>query len=160
MPTDPDLMQLRRKGSTTLYARAGNAFTNAAITTDGSIGDVAIAGNAESSQINSGFNYRSYVNGLDPTRSPSQIRRYRQRGDLIDSVVAASYRPGPDGVYGTDDDAPQDGKITGHFRGRTFETGGQTALGYFGTGFFARKKVGYLPPPERSQRNGDGTLRA
>ncbi len=146
--TDPDVMQKYRKGSTALYARAGAALTNAAIVTKRSIGKVNVVGDAISSQVNSGFDYRSYANGLDPTRSPSKIARYHQRGSLIDSVVAASYRPGPDGIYGTADDVPQTGKIKGKFRGRLYDTGAQSALGYTGVGFFARKKQGYLPPPE------------
>jgi hypothetical protein len=158
MPTDPDLMQLYRQGSTTLYARPGSALTNAAIVTQESMNEVTIVGNSKSSQVNSGFDYNSYIAGLDPTRSPSHIRKFRQKGDLIDSVVAASYRP-TDGVYGNDDDQPQRGSIEGNLRGRLYDVGTQTALGYRGVGIYARNKVGYLPPPERRQRNHLGVLR-
>jgi hypothetical protein len=82
------------------------------------------------------------------------------RGNLIDSVVSASYRPGPDGFYGprspkdlTTDDVAGPGAIRGNLQQGTISLGGsQTVLGNLGAGFFARSKRGYLPPPVASTR--------
>jgi hypothetical protein len=159
---DPDFVQQDRTNSTTFYSRPGNALTSAAITTTGSIGDVHIVGNGQYSEIRSGFDLPSDNAGLDPTSEPSHIGRYRQRGDLVDTVVAASYRVGPDGILGTDDDQAGRGAIRGHFNGRLFTnningtpgftTSTPTILRDQGVGFYARRKDGYLPPPERSAR--------
>jgi hypothetical protein len=160
-PQDPDFMQARRKGSTTYFARPGNALTSTAITTADSIGDVHIVGDSFNSQIAAGFDYKAYIAGLDPTRSPSQIRRFNQRGNLVDSVVSASYSPGPDGIYddatGTNvpsaDDIVGPGTIRGNLTGQRFLAGGTNALNYRGAGVFARTKLGgHLPPPNRTTR--------
>jgi hypothetical protein len=168
-PQDPDYMQLYRKGSTTFFNRPGNALTSAAIVTEGSIGDVHIVGDLQNSQISAGFDYASYVAGLEPMRSPSHIRSYFQRGSLIDSVVSASYSPGPDLIYG--DAVPPDvpppvtpdvvgpGSITGHVSGFRFFTGGTTALNYFGAGVYAQTKNGPLPPENPPTRDRDLTIR-
>lgn len=160
---DPDFVQLLRQGMTRYYARPGNALTAAAITTDGSIGSVHIIGNSQSSEIKTGFNYRSYQAGLAGTRAASAIRNYRQRGNLIDSVISASYRP-TDGAYGdaanlnplnpagVANDVAGPGRIRGRLEGVRVLTGSQTALGNVGTGFYARTKRGYLPPPDQPTR--------
>lgn len=157
-PQDPDLMQLGRKGSTTYLARPGQALTSVAITTTGSIDDVHIVGDSTNSQIASGFDYRSYVAGLEPTRGPSAIRRFKQRGNLVDSVVSASYTPGPDGDYpgvsagSASDDVVGPGGVRGQVTGFRFYAGGTTALNYRGAGVFARHKAGHLPPPNGPTR--------
>lgn len=160
---DPDFVQLLRQGTTRYYARPGNALTAAAITTDGDIGSVNIVGDALASEIKTGFNYRSYVAGLEGTRAPGAIRRYLQRGNLVDSVISASYRT-TDNVYGDAanldpldptvgaDDVAGPGSITGQLIGTRVATGGQTALGNHGSGFYARFKRGHLPPPDRPTR--------
>ncbi|GIW87118.1 MAG: hypothetical protein KatS3mg108_1442 [Isosphaeraceae bacterium] len=157
-PQDPDLMQLGRKGSTTFFARPGQALTSVAITTTGSIDDVHIVGDSTNSQIAAGFDYKSYIAGLDPTRTPSAIRRFKQRGNLVDSVVSASYTPGPDGDYpgvtptSGNDDIVGPGGVRGRLTGFRFYAGGTTALNYRGAGVFARRKDGHLPPPNGPTR--------
>ncbi len=148
---DPHFIQDQTTGSTRYFSRPGDAGVNAAIAAAGSIGGVNIVGNLRNSQINAGFDFPSYVAGLDPTRSPSRIGPYRQRGDLVGSVVAASYRP-VDGTFGTPDDVAGNGTIQGNLDGSTFQTGRPTALYGRGAGFFARTKIGYLPPPEAPKR--------
>ncbi len=157
-PSDPDLMQLSRKGSTTYIARPGSALTSAAITTSGSIGDVHIVGDSQNSQTSAGFDYQSYAAGLEPTRSPSVIRRFNQRGNLLDSIVSASYSGGADRAYGdvtntsAADDVIGPGGVRGRLTGFRFYTGGTTALNYQGAGVYARNKSGHLPPPNGSSR--------
>lgn len=145
-PQDPDLT-LVHPGSTRFFSRPGWALTNAAITTSGSIGQTTIVGNQQSSEIKSGFHYPSYTKGLEGTRAPSAINKFHQRGDLIDSVVSATYRP-TNGVYnihaGTDVAGP--GVIRGRFIGGLFSEGAQTALNQRGVGFYARHKSRNLPP--------------
>ncbi len=157
---NPDFIQLLRQGSTHYYTRPGNALTATAITTDGSIGSVNIVGNAQSSEIKTGFNYQSYIAGLEGTRAPSAIRNYRQRGDLIDSVISATYRT-TDNVYGDAanldpldpsvgaNDVAGPGAIRGQLLGKRVLTGARTALNNIGSGFYARYKRGYLPPPDQ-----------
>lgn len=154
--SDPDFVQLLRKGSTRFYARPGNALTTAAITTQGNIDNVRITGNSQSSEIKTGFDYSSYIAGLEATRSPSAIRRYVQRGDLVDSVVSASYRPGGgyygDATNGISTDQAGPGRIRGNLLGVRAFAGGQTALGNYGAGVYARHKKGFLPPYDRPTR--------
>ncbi len=155
-PQDPDIIQYRRQGSTLYFTRPGNAATNAAIVSSGSIGRTTIVGNLQTSEVRSGFSYSSYIAGLEPVRSPSSIGRVRMRGDVVDSVIAASYRP-VDRVFGNGNDIAAKGKITGNLTGNLASAGQATALGDAGTGFFAQKKVGYLPPPSRP-RTVNGVL--
>jgi hypothetical protein len=159
---DPDFVQERRTNSTRFFSRPGNALTSAAIATTGSIGKVHVVGNAQYSEIRSGLDLRSAASGLNVTRRGTRIGPYRQRGDLIDSVIAASYGPGPDRTFRTADDRRDGGTIRGHFNGRLFtnniagtagnSTSTPTILRDRGVGFFARRKVGYLPPPEGPTR--------
>ena len=71
----------------------GTALTNAAITTQGSIGHVTVTGNQLNSEIKTGFDYQSYLAGLEGTREASRIARLTQRGDLVSSVDSATFRP-------------------------------------------------------------------
>ena len=135
------------QGTTQYYSFPGQALVNAAIVSGGSIGNVNVVGTSQSSEIAAGYDYRSYTAGLEPVRGNSKIGHFRQRGDLIDSVVSSSYRPSG-GTYGTPDDAKGHGSITGHLNGRVYTTGRQTILGNTGSGFYARTKHGYLPPPQ------------
>lgn len=151
---DPDFAQTITN-TTRYYTRAGRALTNAAIVTDGSIGQVTVVGDLQSTEIKTGANYASFIGGLEPVRNAtSRIGRARVRGNLIDSVISASYRPGADDTYGTDDDVVGDGSIRGNLeQGALYTAGVPTALNNFGAGFFARRKEGYLPPPERPKRD-------
>ena len=157
-PQDPDNAQLDRQGQTKYYARPGQALVNAAIVSAGSIGSVNQVGLSQSSEINAGYHYRSFEAGLEPVRAKSQIGHYRQRGDLVDSVVTSTRRSN-DGIYGNGDDTSGPGKITGTLHGRLYQTGAQTILSNFGTGIYAKHKVGYLPPPEGPLRNKRGVLK-
>ena len=148
---DSDFVQERRQGSTRYYTRPGNALTSAIIVSSDSIGETTVVGNAVNSEIKAGFHYPSFAAGLEGTRGASRIGPVRYRGDLLDSVVSSTYRPFQR-VYGTPADVVGSGSIRGRFDGNLVQTGTITALGNRGTGFFARRKDGYLPPPETSRR--------
>lgn len=142
---NPDFVQLRRQGSTTFFANPGTALTNVAITTDGGIGGIEIEGNQLNSEIKTGFNYASYLAGLEGTRSPSLIAQLHQRGDLINGVTSATFRPA-NNAYSFATGTAGPGAIFGRFRGRGWSTGGRTALGNLGAGFYARLRSPGLPP--------------
>jgi hypothetical protein len=144
---NPNKIMQFRQGYTTWYPKAGNALTNAAIVSSGSIGQTTIVGNQQNSEIKSGFHYPSYLAGLEGTRAPSRIGPYSQRGDLIDSVVSATYRP-VDSIYGNGNDIAGPGGIRGNLHGALFTEAGVTALNNAGLGFYARHRRGYLPPPQ------------
>ena len=131
-----------------VVTNGGKGTEDYAITTDGSINHVNVDGNLLNSEIKTGFNYQAYLQGLQGTRGPSRIASYRQRGDLVNSVVSATYIPA-NGVYNTATGTAGRGQIRGHVRGFAYNTGGRTALGNFGAGVFARSKIGRLPvsPP-------------
>jgi len=154
---DPDFAQLDRQGQTKYFARAGQALVNAAIVSSKSIGAVNQVGLSQQSEIAAGYNYRSFEAGLEPVRAGSKIGKFRQRGDLLDSVVSATYRPN-DGVYGNGNDTAGPGKIKGNLKGRLYATGAQTVLSNTGAGVYARTKVGHLPPPQTALRNHRGVL--
>lgn len=148
-PTNPDYAQIN--GEPVIFGQPGNAATNVLIASAGSIGHTSITGTNQNSQIVSGFDYPSYAAGLQGTRAASRIGRLRQNGGLVDSVTAASYRPN-NNQYGSNGDVAGPGRITGRVRGSLYSTGTTMPLGNVttpnaGTGFFARRKVGYLPPP-------------
>jgi hypothetical protein len=157
---DPDFAQQQRTNSTLFFSRPGRALTNAAIVTDGSDTHVTIVGDLQGSEIKAGANFASFTAGLEPVRAPSRIRPIRVKGNLIDSDVTSTYRTGPDRRYGTldpvtgqTDDEAGNGLIQGELQhGALYETGGQTALSNTGVGFYARRKIGYLPPPQRPKR--------
>jgi hypothetical protein len=141
---DPDFAQVQTQGQTTYYPRPGQALVNAAIVSETSIGEVNQVGLSQSSEIAAGYDYRSFVNGLQPVRAKSHIGKFRQRGDMVDSVISASYRPN-DNVYGNGNDTAGPGAIQGRLNGKIYTTGKQTVLRNFGTGVFARRKIGRLP---------------
>ncbi len=159
---DPDLAQQRRTNWTNFYTRPGRAMTNAAIVTDGSMSNLDVVGDLQSTEIKAGANYQTLLQGSEPVRSRSQIRNVRVRGNLVDSVVSATYSPGADRHYGTvietaggptTDDQAGPGQITGRLQhGGIYLGGSKTVLNNTGTGFFAARKRGYLPPPEAAKR--------
>lgn len=154
---DPDFIQNQRTGSTTYFARPGNALTSVGVTSQYGIDRANLVGILQNSEIATGFDYNSYSAGLDGMRIPSRINAYHQRGALIDSVIAATYRPknftyGDINAEGKTDDEAGPGVIRGRFQGLLADTQNQTALGNYGVGFFARDKFGYLPPPARPRR--------
>ena len=151
--------------ATSYMVNPGTALTNAAITTQGSIGHVTVTGNQLNSEIKTGFDYQSYLAGLEGTREASRIARLTQRGDLVSSVDSATFRPAKNtgDVYSTTTGTAGKGSITGTstaglghgidaasyskvtIAGSAYNTGGRTALGNYGAGFFARRIKGKLP---------------
>jgi hypothetical protein len=137
----------------------GNALSSAAIVSSGNIGRVSVKGNVSSSEIKSGFHYPSFAAGLEGTRAPSLIKNATFRGDLVNGVVSATYRPSrasgsTTGTYGNPNDVKGPGLIQGSLgqNNRIYNTGSVTPLLNTGTGFRARKKIGYLPPPSLPTR--------
>lgn len=141
---NPNLIQSTGNGTTHYFVRPGNALINTVVASAGSIGKTEIAGNLTNSEIKAGFDYPSYVQGLEGTRGVSTIGPYRQVGDLINSDVSASYRPA-NHQYGSTGSVAGPGKITGSTTGNPYINGQTTPLGNTGAGFFARVKRGRLP---------------
>ncbi len=141
---NPAYAQLYQTGSTTSYVRPGQALTSSAITTDGSIKSATIVGNLQQSEIKTGFNYQSYVQGLEGTRAASRINKLRVNGNLIDSVISSTYRPGTGNEYGAAGSVAGPGAITGRINGAAVSTGSPTALHNYGSGVFARYKRGHI----------------
>jgi hypothetical protein len=141
---NPDFVALNYPGTPDYVTQPGTAMTNAAITTDSSIDHVNVTGNLLNSEVKTGFNYQAYLQGLQGTRQASRIGSYKQRGDLVNSVVSSSYIAA-DGVYDETTGTAGNGQIRGHVRGSAYSTGGRTALGNYGAGVFARSKIGRLP---------------
>jgi hypothetical protein len=150
---NPDFVQTNSTGDPVYYPQPGNALTSAAITSSGRIGTVAIRGNQQSSEIKTGFDYPSFAAGLQGTRAPSLIRNSAYRGDLVGSVVSATYRPA-NGLYAAPGSVKGPGSITGNLARKNviYNTGSTTPLLNQGTGFRARVKHGYLPPPSKPTR--------
>ncbi len=165
---NPNFVQTGSTGAATGYmVNPGTALTNAAITTQGSIGHVTVTGNQLNSEIKTGFDYQSYLAGLQATREASRIARITQRGDLVSSVDSATFRPALNTkgmyVYSYTTGTAGNGSITGTSKaalghgidaasyskvtiaGSAYNTGGRTALGNYGAGFFARRIKGKLP---------------
>lgn len=166
---NPAFVQTLRIGMATPYlTNPGTALTNVAVTTQRGIRSVTVTGNQTNTEIKTGFDYQSYLQGLQGTRAASRIARLRQRGDLVNSVDSATFRPAADSsgdtVYSYATGTAGDGEITGVStiavghgifaktyasrlpRGNAFHTGGRTALGNYGAGFYARRINGNLPP--------------
>ncbi len=160
-PQDPDLIRTVT-GHSNAVTRPGNALTNTAIVSNGSIGRTTIIGNAQNSEVKAGASNSSYIAGLESTRARSRIGPLRLRGELNNSDVSASYGSGPDQIYGTSDDVVGPGSITGNITGSTNTNnalGQTTTLGNSGSGFFARRKNGTLPLPATARRNRNGVLK-
>lgn len=136
---NPDFVSLNRLGYPTPTSAPGRALTNASITADGSIGHANIDGDLLNSAVASGYDYQAHLQGLQAARRSSRIGSYRQHGDLINSTVTAS--------ADLNDANPivRDGEITGHVTGKAYNTGGRNALGQYGSGVVARRKIGRLP---------------
>ncbi len=151
--SDPNNLQSLRQGVVRHYQRLGTAMTRSAITSADSIGQTTIIGNGYNSAVFAGYHYPSFVAGLDPVRAPSRIGPVAVRGDLVDTAIAASYRPAGDSNFNLPPDEVGAGRIKGHFQGNLYSLGGVSPLQTQGAGFFARTKTGgYLPPPSRPDR--------
>jgi hypothetical protein len=141
---NPTLVQGRERGFPSYQASPGYALTNAVITTSGSIDSAAIKGSSQNSEIKTGFDYASYLAGLEGTRAASHIGRLRVDGSLVNSVVSASFRPA-NKHYARRSGTAGPGSITGNVTGRAIDTGATTGLGNTGAGVFARHLKGRLP---------------
>jgi hypothetical protein len=165
---NPNFIITGSTGTATSYmVNPGTALTNAAITTQGSIGKVTVTGDQLNSEIKTGFDYQAYLAGLQATREASRIARITQRGDLVSSVDSATFRPAKNAageyVYSYTTGTAGKGSITGTstaalghgvdaasyskvtIAGSAYDTGGRTALGNYGAGFFAKRIKGKLP---------------
>jgi hypothetical protein len=141
---DPTKIQQNRSGSTTYVPKAGHTLNYAAITASGNIGSATVVGDSTASEIKTGFDLISYNQGLQGTRGPSAIKSISYRGDLVDSAISASYSPSATG-YGSPGSVKGPGTIKGTFKGSLYFTGGKTAIGNSGVGFFAKTKSAKLP---------------
>jgi hypothetical protein len=150
---NPDFVQTNSTGDPVYYPQPGNAASSAAITSSGKIGTVAVRGNLQSSEIKTGFDYPSFAAGLQGTRSRSLIKNSAYRGDLVGGVVSATYRPGKQ-IYSAAGSVRGPGSITGNLGGKNaiYNLGSTTPLLNQGTGFRAKVKKGYLPPPSKPTR--------
>jgi hypothetical protein len=137
-PQNPQYVQLKRLGWPTYSITPGYALTNAVITTSQTIGGVHIVGSQLNSEIKTGFDYPSYVAGLEGTRSTSSIKSLRQKGDFISSDDSATFRPA-DNHYQHSTGVHGPGRIKRHVRGLAYNTAGVTGLGNTGAGTFARR---------------------
>jgi hypothetical protein len=149
---NPNNVQLYRQGVTTFYPRAGNALSNSVIASAGNIGKTTILGDLQESEIKAGFHYASFVAGLEGTRSASKIAPLSLKGNLVNSVISASFRPNILRQYGVAGDTFGPGTIQGHVSGIAVNTGETTSLNNTGSGVFARHKIGNLPPPQKPLR--------
>ncbi len=134
---NPDFVQLGIQGYPSYTVAPGNSLTNATIVTSGSIGNVSVVGTELNSEVKTGFDYTAYLAGLEGTRGASQIARLKVKGDLVNSVSSASFRPA-NNHYNKLTGTAGPGSITTTGFGARYDTGGVTGLGNTGAGLFAR----------------------
>ena len=147
---DPALIQSGLNGSQVNVVRPGTAVQSSVIVANGSIGKTHVVGDLRNSQINTGTNYYSSVGGVEGVSGASKIGPAKIKGNLVDSVIAASYRSN-DGIYGNGNDTAGDGTITGSQIGTNIATAtGTTATGARGSGFFSRYTSAH---PKRANRH-------
>jgi hypothetical protein len=118
-------------------ASPGYSITNGVITTSGSIGKVSLTGTPLNTEIKTGFDFPSYVAGLEGTRQASRIRALRVKGDLVNTVGSATFRPA-NNHYDLTTGTAGPGAIGRSVTGKNYATGGTTGLGNTGAGVFAR----------------------
>ncbi len=141
---NPLYVQGREQGFPSYQASPGYALTNAVIATSGSIDNVAVNGSLQNTEIKTGFNYPSYVAGLQGTRAASRIGRLAVNGSLVSSDISATFIPA-NNHYNRRTGHAGPGFITGNVTGQALDTGGRTGLGNTGAGVFARHLQGRLP---------------
>jgi hypothetical protein len=123
-------------GGTNTVSRPGTAVTSSLVAAAGSIGKTHIVGDLQNSEIKSGYNYASAVQGVDGVGGTSSIGPVTLRGNLVNSVISASYRAN-NGSYATG--TAGNGTITGTQQGLTYATSsGKTVLGNSGSGVYAK----------------------
>jgi hypothetical protein len=141
---NPELVQRRERGFPSYQATPGYALTNAVITTSGSIDSASVKGSLLNTEVKTGFDYASYIAGLEGTRAASRIGRLRVDGSLVNSPISATFRPA-NNHYARRSGTAGAGSITGTVTGQALDTGGTTGLGNTGSGVFARHLRGRLP---------------
>ncbi len=114
------------------------------ITTSGSIDQADITGSLLNTEIKTGFDYPSFVQGLEGTRAASKIGKLKVKGDLINSDISATFRPA-NNHYSRSTGSAGNGSITGTVTGQAIDTDGTTGLGNTGAGVFAKHLKGRLP---------------
>jgi len=148
---DPRLIQAGLNGTELYAVRPGTAVQSAVIVAAGSIGSTHVVGDLRNSQISSGTNYYAGIGGIEGVTGSSTIGPAQITGDLVDTVVAASYRSN-DGIYGNGNDTAGNGTITGTQAGNIYQTAtGTTATGTRGSGFFSRYSSAH-PQPRAGRR--------
>jgi hypothetical protein len=152
---NPDYVQLQEQGYPTYVPSPGYSITNGIITTSGSISQVSISGTQINTEIKTGFDYIAYLNGLEGTRNASSIGLLKQKGDLINTPVSASFRAA-NNHYSNRTGTAGPGAITVSLKGKYYSTGGTTGLGNTGSGLFARKitRVGKYPRDKVTSARG------
>jgi hypothetical protein len=139
-------------GGTNSVSRPGAAVTSSLVSAAGSIGKTKITGDLDSSEIKSGYNYASALQGVDGVSGKSSIGPVTLNGNLVNSVLTASYRAN-DGVYGSSNNTAGNGTITGTQDGTNYQTStGRTVLGNIGAGVFARHtSADPAPAPKKTK---------
>ncbi len=87
-------------------------MTESLVAAGGSIGKIHIVGDLTSSEIKAGYNYYCGDRRRRRRHRLEHVGPLTLRGNLVDSVISASYRPN-DGVYGNGNDTAGNGTITG-----------------------------------------------
>ena len=147
---DPAQIQSGLNGTQINVVRPGTAVQSSVVVAAGSIGKTHVVGDIRNSQISAGQNYYSSIGGLEGVTGSSKVGPAKIRGDLVDSVVSASYRSN-DGIYGNGNDSAGDGTITGTQSGVIYQTAnGTTAAGTRGSGFFSRYNSAH-PKPKKTK---------
>jgi hypothetical protein len=148
---NPAAIQAGLAGTEITVNRAGQAFTESLVAAGGSIGKIHIVGDLTGSEIKAGYNYYAAIGGSDGVTGSSTVGPLTLRGDVVDSVISASFRPNPStGSYkgGT----AGDGTVTGVRSGQILTTAaGSTVLGNTGSGIFAKTKKVAVHPPGSNQ---------
>ncbi len=134
-PSNPLYAQIFAPGYPTYITVPGYALTNASIVTSGSIDSASIFGSQLYSEIKTGFDYPSYVAGLEGTRAASKVH-VRNKGDLISSVISATFRP-VNNTYDSNGIAGP-GTVVGGLSGTSYNTEALTSLNNKGAGIYAR----------------------
>ena len=118
---NPNLQQ-SSPGFNLYFPTPGAALSSVAITTTGSIGSIRHRlVTRTSSEIKTGFNLNSFAAGFSGQTGKSHIGKVKINGNLINSVVSASYTPAS-GIYGSPGSSKGPGKITGRLNGSTSTT--------------------------------------
>jgi hypothetical protein len=149
---NPALITSGLAETTVTVNQPGSAVTESLVAAGGSIGKIHIIGDLTNSEIKAGYNYYAAIGGADGVSGSSTVGPLTLRGNLVDSVISASYRP-VNGHYGDGSNEAGNGTITGVRSGQVVTTStGSTVLGNTGSGLFAKKvKVAVHPKGSNQQ---------